>query len=535
MHLALGLIVRMEADEEDFSSGVSGDESQQEDDNEENEDDDSLSGSTAGGVFSSRKTFLSYDRKQSVARQKDVLEQAVGVLGLSCRSVTRSLLRLYRWRVGEAAAAWANDSARVAKLLGLSNVHVVGGVLKKKEEQGTCSVCFDEGSLWGLGACGHAFCRPCWADYVANEVQSQRSQLVACMGDKCDVSIMEDVSVAELLEKPLKTVYLNQLVDSFIAENANCVFCPSKVGCEGIVERLDDATTAVACSLCDCEFCFLCKERAHEPAPCAGFKSFMARKDEASDASEKLLQAVSKACPGCGARIFKHSGCNHVTCGSCQYHFCWQCNGKFGSGPKGGTDGYGTHKCLQMEIKEVASLDARRNPAEEEFRFNWFVERFDVSFRAMLMGQELLASSTLSDALAEMRGSTAHVTDGLEALIKGRLMLADSYIAAYYRLTESHKVFISKDLFDFRMQALSQVIDILSDLVEETLRKCDAYSAWNRLENDRVRILSVTRAVNDSMQSLLEVAGEAQDASDLAARAKAASIAEAKKKIGKKR
>jgi hypothetical protein len=521
----------MEEDDE-FSSGVSGDGSG--DDGGDDESDESLSASVsaaASAPSSARKAFLSYDRKQSVARQKEVLEQAVGVLGLSCRSVTRSLLRLYRWRVGEAASAWANDSARVAKLLGLSNVHVIGGVLKTKEE-GTCSVCFDEGALWGLGACGHAFCRPCWADYVATEVQSQRGQLVACMGDKCDVSVMEDVSVSELLEKQLKTVYLNQLVDSFVAENANCVFCPSKVGCEGIVERLDDATASVVCALCETEFCFLCKERAHDPAPCGGFKSFMERKDVATDASEKLLQAASKACPGCGARIFKHSGCNHVTCGSCQFHFCWQCGGKFGSGPKGGSDGYGTHKCVQMEIKQVESLDAMRDPAEEEFRFNWFVERFEVSNRAVAMGKELLDSVMLSDALAELEStSTAFVSEGLAALIKGRRMLADSYICAYYRLTESQKIFISKDLFDFRMQALSQVVDILSEVLEETLRKCDAYAAAKQLTCDRVRILSVTRAVYDCMQSLLEVASEGQDATELAARGKMMSIAEAKKKI----
>ncbi len=300
----------MEADEEDFSSGVSGEEAGSSVD----EEDDSLSSSLgqpeAPVSTAAPPLFLSFDRKQSVARQKEVLEQAVSALGLSCRSVARALLRLYRWRVGEAATAWASDADRVAKLLGLSNVHVVGGVLGKAGE-GSCSVCFEEGELWGLGSCEHVFCRPCWKDFVASEIEAQRGHLVSCMGDKCNKSVMEDVSVAELLPKQLKSIYVNQLVDSFISANANCVFCPSNLGCEGIVERLDDAVTEVKCCLCDTEFCFLCKERPHEPAACDGFASFMARKDEATNASEKLIEATSKACPGCGARIYKHSGCNH--------------------------------------------------------------------------------------------------------------------------------------------------------------------------------------------------------------------------------
>jgi hypothetical protein len=81
------------------------------------------------------------------------------------------------------------------------------------------------------------------------------------------------------------------------------------------------------------------------------------------------------------------------------------------------------------------------------------------------------------------------------------------------------------------MQALSQVVDVLSEVLEETLRKCDAYAAAKQLASYRVRILSVTRAVYDCMQSLLEVASEGQDATELAARGKMMLIAEAKKKM----
>ncbi len=219
-----------------------------------------------------------------------------------------------------------------------------------------------------------------------------------------------------------------------------------------------------------------------------------------------------------------------VTCASCEYHFCWQCNGKFGSGPKGGSDGYGSHKCASMDVKNVKSLDKFKALGEDESRFYWFVERFDVSHRAIVLGKEIESSEMLKLVLLEMSGSSLFVTDGIRTMIRARKVLADSYIAAFYRLSDEKRLFISKDLFEFRLQALSQVIDILSHLLEETIRtKTPAYKAAKQLAKDRVRILSVTRATDDCIRSLIEVASEGQDKKEIAAILKAKSIKSARR------
>ncbi|WVQ82772.1 hypothetical protein IAT38_004904 [Cryptococcus sp. DSM 104549] len=41
--------------------------------------------------------------------------------------------------------------------------------------------------------------------------------------------------------------------------------------------------------------------------------------------NKKWLEASTSACPGCGVRVEKSHGCNHMTCGRCQAHFCYRC------------------------------------------------------------------------------------------------------------------------------------------------------------------------------------------------------------------
>jgi len=39
--------------------------------------------------------------------------------------------------------------------------------------------------------------------------------------------------------------------------------------------------------------------------------------------------AGAKACPGCGVRIIRSMGCNHMSCTQCHYEWCWVCRAKW--------------------------------------------------------------------------------------------------------------------------------------------------------------------------------------------------------------
>ncbi|KAI1324733.1 hypothetical protein F5Y16DRAFT_380233 [Xylariaceae sp. FL0255] len=63
------------------------------------------------------------------------------------------------------------------------------------------------------------------------------------------------------------------------------------------------------------------------------------RKKAEEAASESALLSIAKLCPrGCGARIQKNEGCDHMTCRQCHYEFCWLCLADWKSIIRGGND-----------------------------------------------------------------------------------------------------------------------------------------------------------------------------------------------------
>ncbi|KAK8865969.1 hypothetical protein IAR55_001118 [Kwoniella newhampshirensis] len=112
------------------------------------------------------------------------------------------------------------------------------------------------------------------------------------------------------------------------------------------------------CPKCNYSFCLYCQATWHGPhTPCAfpqtslivteylsypegseGRRKMEARKGkvnlermvakwEEDEANKKWLEGSTRACAGCGVRVEKSHGCNHMTCGRCNAHFCYRCGG----------------------------------------------------------------------------------------------------------------------------------------------------------------------------------------------------------------
>jgi hypothetical protein len=80
-----------------------------------------------------------------------------------------------------------------------------------------------------------------------------------------------------------------------------------------------------------------------ETLPITCSVALMAARRVEDTLSEQWIRNNTKPCPRCNVAIFKVAGCNHMTCSSCNSHFCWVCN----AGP------YRTAKDTYIHLNEI--------------------------------------------------------------------------------------------------------------------------------------------------------------------------------------
>lgn len=56
----------------------------------------------------------------------------------------------------------------------------------------------------------------------------------------------------------------------------------------------------------------------------------MVAKWQEDEENRKWLESRTRPCAGCGVRVEKSHGCNHMTCGRCNAHFCYRCGDSVG-------------------------------------------------------------------------------------------------------------------------------------------------------------------------------------------------------------
>merc|ERR1719427_2221004 len=79
------------------------------------------------------------------------------------------------------------------------------------------------------------------------------------------------------------------------------------------------------CPECRTVICFNCSKLWH------GYFSKCHTADAEQEEKYREWEATRdvQKCPKCKMRIEKTEGCNHMTCSSCRYEFCWICRGKY--------------------------------------------------------------------------------------------------------------------------------------------------------------------------------------------------------------
>ena len=103
-----------------------------------------------------------------------------------------------------------------------------------------------------------------------------------------------------------------------IIKDPNKKQCP-KADCQYFLEK-SPSTKYVKCKKGH-EYCFECLRPPHGKSSCEE----LMEKDFLKWKKKRFL----KKCPRCQIFTEKNEGCNHMTCSSCKYQWCWLCLGKY--------------------------------------------------------------------------------------------------------------------------------------------------------------------------------------------------------------
>ena len=211
-----------------------------------------------------------------------------------------------------------------------------------------CEVCYDNIEDKKLNAipCGHLFCTHCWFNYLKTLITEAKVEKIKCMNHECKEEISEEFILKHLSEnKKLIEKYRKFKKRAEILQDKNKKLCP-KPDCDSFLQK-SNKSRYVKCEHGH-EYCFDCLRPPHGKNSCD------------NNLEKQLVKWTKgkrvKRCPRCKIYTEKNEGCNHMTCVSCKYQWCWLCEGEYKYGH------YESGKCQgQQFIKADLPQKVKKN------------------------------------------------------------------------------------------------------------------------------------------------------------------------------
>ena len=222
---------------------------------------------------------------------------------------------------------------------------------KKDEKKGSsdllndeCEVCYEElnneEKTLNSMPCGHLFCTHCWFNYLKTAIIEAKVEKLKCMEHGCNEILSEEFILKHISENDtLIEKYKRFKKRADILKDKNKKICPNP-DCDSFLQK---STTS---KYVQCEnghkYCFDCLKPPHGNNSCDQSleKQFL---------KWKKGKRV-KRCPRCQMYTEKNEGCNHMTCISCKYQWCWLCEGEYKYGH------YDSGKCNGLQFTRADSL-----------------------------------------------------------------------------------------------------------------------------------------------------------------------------------
>ena len=207
-----------------------------------------------------------------------------------------------------------------------------------------CEVCYEElekeeKNLNSM-PCGHIFCTNCWFNYLKTSIIEAKVEKIKCMEHGCNEIVSENFILKHIDENDdLITKYKKFKKRAEIIKDKNKKLCPNP-DCDSFLQK------STLSKYVECEnghkYCFDCLKPPHGNNSCE-------QKLEKQFIKWKKGKRV-KRCPRCQMYTEKNEGCNHMTCISCKYQWCWLCEGEYGYGH------YNSGKCKGLQFTRTDNL-----------------------------------------------------------------------------------------------------------------------------------------------------------------------------------
>ncbi|CAN1262155.1 Probable E3 ubiquitin-protein ligase ARI8 [Linum perenne] len=443
-------------------------------------------------------------------RQDDDVARIATVLSIS-KVAASILLRYYNWSVSKVHDAWFADEGEVRKAVGLLEETAVPF---PDGREMTCGICFESYPCDKLhaAACGHPFCKSCWAGYIGTAINDGPGCLMLrCPDPSCTAAIGQDM-INALAAKEDKEKYNRYFIRSYIEDNRKTKWCPAP-GCDYAVEFIVGSVSYDVSCGCSYSFCWNCTEEAHRPVDC-GTVSKWILKNSAESENMNWILANSKPCPKCKRPIEKNQGCMHITCTPpCKFEFCWLCLGAWSEhGERTG----GFYACNRYETakQEGAYDDAekRREMAKNSLeRYTHYYERWatNQSSRQKAMADlhqtQTVHLEKLSDNQCQPESQLKFITEAWLQIVECRRVLKWTYAYGYYLPEYEHA---KRQFFEYLQGEAESGLERLHQCVEKELQvylNSEGPSKdFNEFRTKLAGLTSVTRNYFENLVRALE-------------------------------
>ena len=242
--------------------------------------------------------------------------------------------------------------------------------LGHRKEVFMCNICYEdmleEEKEYNSLPCKHFCCSQCWINYLKTQITEAKVEKIKCIEHKCNEILPEEFILKHIEHDP-KTVekYRKFKRRAEIINDPNKKQCPQP-DCDSFLEKPKSKNKYVECERGH-NFCFECLRPPHGKQTC-------------EEILEKDFQLWSKGkvikkCPKCKIYTEKNEGCNHMTCTSCKYQWCWLCEGeyKYGHYAQGQCNGHQFTKANYISEVPKYPQKSNNNDVYDPFNVNYYL------------------------------------------------------------------------------------------------------------------------------------------------------------------